>query len=74
MTSQIKVQGSVKGLAIAALAAFAAMASMSAEAARPAPRTGAGIPMVRPPLRLTPPPAVVVIPPCKRGGPGITPC
>ena len=33
-----------------------------------------GTPVVRPPIRVTPPRPVIVVPPCKRGGPGITPC
>jgi len=31
-------------------------------------------PIVRPPIHPHPPPPVIVVPPCKRGGPGITPC
>lgn len=31
-------------------------------------------PMIRPPIHPHPPPPVIVVPPCKRGGPGITPC
>lgn len=31
-------------------------------------------PVVRPPIRPHPPGPIIVVPPCKRGGPGITPC
>ena len=31
-------------------------------------------PVVRPPIHPHPPRPVIVVPPCKRGGPGITPC
>lgn len=31
-------------------------------------------PVVRPPIQPHPPHPVIVVPPCKRGGPGITPC
>ncbi|WP_338414256.1 hypothetical protein [uncultured Sphaerotilus sp.] len=31
-------------------------------------------PVVRPPIHPHPPHPVIVVPPCKRGGPGITPC
>lgn len=31
-------------------------------------------PTIRPPIHPHPPHPVVVVPPCKRGGPGITPC
>jgi hypothetical protein len=70
MTSQIKVQGSLASLAIAALAVVASAVAPEVSA-RPAPR--ANVPVSRAPIRTTPPP-VVVLPPCKRGGPGITPC
>ena len=70
MTSQIKVQGSLAGLAIAALAVMAS-AFAPQVSARPAPRVNA--PVVRPPIRVTPPP-MVTLPACKRGGPGITRC
>ena len=73
MTSQFKVQGSLKGLLMAVAVAAVSMASMQANAARPAPvAPPAGV--VRPVVAQTPPPPVVVIPACKRGGPGITPC
>lgn len=75
MTSHIKVQGSMKGLLLAVATVVVAMTSMQANAAAP---RGAGPrgapPAVRPPIRVTPPAPVVVVPPCKRGGPGITPC
>lgn len=76
MTSHIKVQGSIKGLLLAVATVAFAMTSMQANAQTP-PR-GAGPrgtpPAVRPPIKVTPPTPVVVVPPCKRGGPGITPC
>ncbi|WP_293994615.1 hypothetical protein [Sphaerotilus sp.] len=31
-------------------------------------------PVTRPPVHPQPPPPVIVVPPCKRGGPGITRC
>lgn len=31
-------------------------------------------PVIRPPIHPHPPHPVIVVPPCKRGGPGITPC
>jgi hypothetical protein len=31
-------------------------------------------PVARPPIHPHPPPPVIVVPPCKRGGHGITPC
>lgn len=31
-------------------------------------------PVTRPPIHPHPPHPVIVVPPCKRGGPGITPC
>lgn len=76
MTSQFKVQGSIKGLLLAVAAAAVTMTSFQVSA-QTAPR-GAGPrgtpPAVRPPIRVAPPPPVVVVPPCRRGGPGITPC
>lgn len=30
--------------------------------------------VVRPPIRVNPPQPVIVVPPCKRGGPGVVPC
>ena len=75
MTSQFKVQGSIKGLLLAVAAAAVTMTSFQASAAT-APR-GAGPrgtpPSVRSVIR-TPPPPTIVVPPCKRGGPDITPC
>lgn len=77
MTSQSKVQGYFKALAVAAVAIVASLPSMDANAAprgvRQPPRT-VPVDTVRPPMLLTPPPQVVVVPPCQRGGPGITPC
>lgn len=76
MTSQLKVQGSLKALVAAATAAVLSMPAMDAYAQR-APTTsgGRGTPtVVRPTRPVVPPRPVVVLPPCKRGGPGITPC
>ena len=76
MTSQFKIQSSLKALVAASTVAVLAMTSFQASA-QTAPR-GAGPrgtpPAVRPPIRVNPPAPVVVVPPCKRGGPGITPC
>lgn len=76
MTSQFKVQGSIKGLLLAAAVATVTMTSFQASA-QTGPR-GAGPrgmpPAVRAPIRTTPPRPTIVVPPCKRGGPGITPC
>ena len=76
MTSQFKVQGSIKGLLLAVAAVAVTMTSFQASAQTPPRGAGPrGTPAaVRPPIRVTPPPPVVVVPPCKRGGPGITPC
>ena len=75
MTSQFKVQGSIKGLLLAVAAAAVTMTSFQAGAQTP-PR-GAGPrgapPTVRPTI-VEPPAPVVSVPPCQRGGPGITPC
>lgn len=74
MTSYI--QGSLKGLLLAAATAAFAMTSIQASAQTP-PR-GAGPrgapPVVRPPIRPAPPRPVIVVPPCRRGGAGVTPC
>ena len=78
MTSHIKVQGSMKGLLLAVATVVVAMTSMPANAAggRVATTTGGrGAPVaVRPDRPVVPPRPVIVVPPCKRGGPGITPC
>ena len=75
MTSQFKVQGSIKGLLLAAAVAAVTMTSFQASAQTP-PR-GAGPrgapPATRPPI-VRPPAPVVARPPCALGGPGITPC
>ena len=80
MTSHSKVQGTLKGLAMASAVIVMALTTAQAQAqtgprgAGPrgaGPRGGA---IVRPPIRVTPPRPVIVVPPCKRGGPGITPC
>jgi hypothetical protein len=74
MTSHI--QGSIKGLLLAAATAAVAMTSLQASAQTP-PR-GAGprgpTPTPRPAIRATPPMPQIVVLPCKRNGPGITPC
>ncbi|GKQ58447.1 hypothetical protein ACU6VG_06050 [Sphaerotilus sulfidivorans] len=84
----IKFQGSVKGMVLVAAAVLASTASLAAHAqarvvtaratvtaALPAVVSSRGTPAVgRPGSRPTPPAPVVVQPPCKRGGPGITPC
>lgn len=75
MTSHSKVQGTLKGLAMASAAIVMALTAVQAEAATPPRGVGPrGTPAVRPPIKVTPPKPVVVVPPCKRGGPGITPC
>ena len=76
MTSQFKVQGSIKGLLLAVAAAAVTMTSFQASAQTPPRGEGPrGTPSaVRPPIRTAPPEPVVVVEPCKRGGPGITPC
>lgn len=74
MTSHSKVQGTLKGLAMASAAIVMCLTAVQAQA-QTAPRGAGprGTP-VRPPIKATPPKPVVVVPPCKRGGPGITPC
>ena len=75
MTSHIKVQGSIKALLLAVATVAVTMTSMQASAAAPRATGPRGTPpVVRPPIKVNPPAPVVVIPPCKRGGPGITPC
>lgn len=76
MTSQFKVQGSLKGLLAAATVAIVSLTSLQANALTPPRGAGPrGTPVVvRPPIIVSPPPPVIVVPPCKRGGPGITPC
>jgi hypothetical protein len=70
MTSH--VQGSLKALLLAVAAVGFTMSSFQAAAqARPAGPRGQA---TRPPIRSTPPVPVVVVDPCKRAGPGITPC
>lgn len=75
MTSHSKVQGTLKGLAMASAVIVMALTTAQAQAQTgprgAGPRGGA---IVRPPIRVTPPRPVIVVPPCKRGGPGITPC
>lgn len=80
MTSQFKVQGTMKALMVAATVAVLSLPAMDANAQRVA-RTpsggGRGLPppeVVRPDRPVVPPRDVVVVPACKRGGPGITPC
>lgn len=74
MTSQFKVQGSLKALVVTAATVVLSMSSMQASAqAGPRGAGPRGVP-ARPPVRATPPRPVIVVPPCKRGGPGITPC
>jgi hypothetical protein len=77
MSSHFKIQGSFKGLLAAVAVAAVSLTSLQASAATTtvirsiAPR---GTPVVvRPPI-VVPPAPVVVVPACKRGGPGITPC
>lgn len=83
----IKFQGSVKGMVLVAAAVLASTASLAAHAqarvvtaratvtaALPAVVSSRGPAVTRPGSRPTPPAPVVVQPPCKRGGPGITPC
>lgn len=76
MTSHSKVQGTLKGLAMASAAIVMCLTAVQAQAQTPPPRGlgPRGTPVVRPPIRVTPPRPVIVVPPCKRGGPGITPC
>lgn len=76
MTSQFKVQGSIKGLLLAVAAATITVTSFQASAQTPPRGAGPrGTPaVVRPPIPVAPPEPTVVVPPCKRGGPGITPC
>jgi hypothetical protein len=76
MTSQFNIQGSLKALVVAVTAVVLSMPAMDANAQR-APTTsgGRGTPtVVRPTRPAVPPRPLVVLPPCKRGGPGITPC
>ena len=72
MRSKTNKQGSFMGMAVASIAMMTFMSTPTANAAirAPAPVT----PVARAPIRATPPPPIVVVPPCKRGGPGITPC
>ena len=73
----IKFQGSMKGLALVAVATIASMVSVAAHAQRVRVTTAdgrGGTVQVRPPVRVTPPAKTIVVPPCQRGGPGITPC
>ena len=74
MTSQFKVQGSIKMLMVAVVAAVLSLPSMDVSAQRAQKSGGRG--QARAERPITPPPerAVVVKPPCKLGGPGITPC
>lgn len=78
MTSQFKVQGSLKALVAAAAAAVLSMPAMDANAQRAPTASGGGRgtpPVVTRPTRpVVPPRPVVVVRPCNRGGPGITPC
>jgi len=72
MSSQFKIQGSFKGLLAVAAVAVVSLTSLQAHAAvARSPR--AAVVVVRPPI-VVPPVAVIVVPACKRGGPGITPC
>lgn len=76
MSSQFKIQGSLKALMAAATMAVLSLPAMDANAQRaPTISGGRGTPtVVRPARPMVPPRPVVVVPPCKRGGPGITPC
>lgn len=78
MSSQFKIQGSLKALMAAATMAVLSLPAMDASAQR-APTVGGGgrgtpPTVMRPTRPMVPPRPVVVVPPCKRGGPGITPC
>lgn len=72
MTSHI--QGSLKGLLLAAATVVFTMTSMPASAQTPPRGIGPRGPVVRPPVRPRPPGPVIVVPPCRRGGAGVTPC
>lgn len=78
MTSQFKVQGSLKALMVAATVAVLSMPAMDANAQRVTSATGGGRgtppTAVRPTRPMVPPRPLIVVPACKRGGPGITPC
>lgn len=81
MTSKFKFQGSLKALMVATAAVVLSMSSMQASAqtaGRGGAATGGGRSAppvaVRPVRPVVPPRPVIVVPPCKRGGPGITPC
>ena len=68
----------MKALVVAAAAVVLSMSSMQASAAGgrvAATSGGRGAPaVVRPARPVGPPRPVIVVAPCKRGGPGITPC
>ncbi len=74
MTSQFKIQGSIKMLMVAVVAAVLSLPSMDVSAQRAVKSGGRG--QATTGRTMTPPPerTVVVKPPCKVGGPGITPC
>lgn len=76
MTSQFKVQGSLKGIAMIAAALAFSAASLQAQAAvRVVATAGMRTPIVAKPVyKPTPPAPVVVVKTCQRGGPGVTPC
>lgn len=75
MTSQFKVQGSIKGLLLAVAAVTITVSSFQASAQTGPRGTGprGTPPAPRKVIREAPAPTIGV-PPCKRGGPGITPC
>jgi hypothetical protein len=76
MTSQFNIQGSLKALVVAATAVVLSMPAMDANAQRAPGVTGSRGPLirVRPVRPLVPPRPVVVVPPCGRGGLGVTRC
>lgn len=70
MTSRIKRQG--KRWAGSMLAVVMALGTLPmADLAQAAASRGT---QVRRPAKPTPPPPVIVVPPCKRGVPGVSPC